>query len=143
MSNSLLFAAWKSKNYTKEVCLYSQLGANSCYLVSKGGKLLKEKLDLDEVEEKFCTDSKVVLGYITNDVQWFKTFVANRVEQIKDNTSGQWYYIPNKENPADSASRGLNAAQVNSIDCWFPGPPFFVVGYEILAKWRCHCRASK
>ena len=28
------------------------------------------------------------------------------------------------ENPADSASRGLNAAQVNSIDCWFQGPPF-------------------
>ena len=44
------------------------------------------------------------------------------VQQIKDNTiSGQCCYIPTKENPADSASRGLNAAQVNSIDCWFPG----------------------
>ena len=44
------------------------------------------------------------------------------VQQIKDNTiSGQWCYIPAKENPADSASRRVNAAQVNSIDCWFPG----------------------
>ena len=30
----------------------------------------------------------------------------------------------NQGNPADSPSRGLNAAQVNSIDCWFQGPPF-------------------
>ena len=47
------------------------------------------------------------------------------MQQIKDNTtSGQWRYIPTKENPADSASKRLNAAQVNSVDCWFQGPPF-------------------
>ena len=87
--------------------------------------LLKKELDLNEVEERFWTDSKVVLGYITNDVRPFKIFVANRVQQIKDNTtSGQWCYIPIKENPADSASRGLNAAQVNSIDRWFQYPSF-------------------
>ena len=34
----ILFAAWKGKSYTKEVCFHSQVGANSCYLVSKGGK---------------------------------------------------------------------------------------------------------
>ena len=69
--------------------------------------------------------SKVVLGYITNDVRQFKMFIANRVQQIKDNTtSAQWCYIPTKENLAGSASRGLNAAEVNSIDCWFQGPPF-------------------
>ena len=66
------------------------------------------------------TNSKVVLSYITNDVRRFKTFVANRVQQIKDNTiSDLWYYISNRENLADSASRELNGAQVNSIDCWF------------------------
>ena len=87
--------------------------------------MLKKELDLNEVEERFWTDSKVVLGYITNDVRPFKIFVVNRVQQIKDNTrSGQWCYIPIKKNPADSASRGLNAAQVNSIDPWFQYPPF-------------------
>ena len=66
------------------------------------------------------TNSKVVLSYITNDVRRFKTFVANRVQQIKDNTiSDLRYYISNRENLADSASRELNGAQVNSIDCWF------------------------
>ena len=47
------------------------------------------------------------------------------MQQIEDNTTaGQWCYIPTKKNPADSALRGLNASQVNSIDCWFQGLPF-------------------
>ena len=33
--------------------------------------LPKKELKFDEVEERFQTDSKVVLGYITNDVQQF------------------------------------------------------------------------
>ena len=53
------------------------------------------------------------------------------MQQIKDNTS-QWCYIPTKEDPADSASRGLDAAQVNSIDHWFQGPPFL---WEDMKYW--------
>ena len=91
----------------------------------KVASFLKKELDLDEVEERFSTNSKVVLGYISNDVRWFETFVSNRVQQIKDNTtSGQLCYIPTRENPADFASRRWNATQVNSNDCWFQVPPF-------------------
>ena len=55
----------------------------------------KKELDLDEVEERFWIDNKVVVGFITNDVRWVKTFIANKVQQIKDNTtSGQSCYIP-------------------------------------------------
>ena len=36
----------------------------------------------------------------------------------------QWRYVPTRENPADGASRGLNAARVHSGSCWFQGPPF-------------------
>ena len=47
------------------------------------------------------------------------------MQQIKDNTtSGQQCCIPTKENLADGALRELNAAQKNSDDCWFQGPPF-------------------
>ena len=46
------------------------------------------------------------------------------MQQIKDNiTSGLSCYILNKENPAASASRDLNVAQVNSIDGWFQVSP--------------------
>ena len=77
------------------------------------------------VDEVFWTDSKVVLRYITNTVKRFKTFVANRVQQIKEKTDvQQWHYVPTKENPADDASRGLNAARENSSSRWFQGPSF-------------------
>ena len=49
--------------------------------------LLKKELDINCVDEVFWTDSKVVLGYITNTAKRFRTFVANRVEQMKEKTS--------------------------------------------------------
>ena len=49
--------------------------------------LLKKELDINCVDEVFWTDSKVVLGYITNTVKRFRTFVANRVQQMKEKTS--------------------------------------------------------
>ena len=99
----------------------------------KVASLLKKELDLIEIEEKFWTERKEVLSYITNDLRRFKTFVANRVQQIKGNTtSGQWCYIPAKKNPADSASRGLKVAQLNSVDCWFQG---FLFLWEDTKYW--------
>ena len=66
----------------------------------------EKKLKLEEIKEWFWTDSKVVIGYIKNDARRFKTFVANRVQRIRDNTDvQQWCYVPTGENPADSASR--------------------------------------
>ena len=36
----------------------------------------------------------------------------------------QWCYVPTRENPANGASRGLNAARVHSGSCWFQRPSF-------------------
>ena len=36
----------------------------------------------------------------------------------------QWRYVQTKENPADDASRGLNATRENSSSRWFQGPRF-------------------
>ena len=45
-------------------------------------------------DEIFWTDSQVVLGYIKSDVQRFKIFVANRVQQIRDQTDKrQWHNV--------------------------------------------------
>ena len=81
--------------------------------------LLKKELDLGEVTHYFWTDSKVVLGYIKNNTRRFKTFVANRIYQIKENT-----YAKSGVNPADDASRGLNAEWKSSNSFWFQGPSF-------------------
>ncbi|KAJ8019886.1 hypothetical protein HOLleu_41658 [Holothuria leucospilota] len=46
----------------------------------------------------FWTDSMIVLGYIRNEERRFKTFVANRVSKIRENSSpDQWRHVGSKE----------------------------------------------
>ena len=67
--------------------------------------VLKRQLNYQEAREIFWTDSKVVLGYIRSDAKRFKVYVANRVQQIRDQTSpAQWKYVETDSNPADYAS---------------------------------------
>ena len=81
----------------------------SCdHIIRKDGKVLKEKLNIDCLQKTFWSDNKVVLGYIRNTTKTFKIFVANRIQQIHENSEvNQWRYVPSKDNPADHASRGL------------------------------------
>ena len=91
----------------------------------KMSKLIKKELDIKDHEETYWTDSKVILGYINNEVKRFKIFVANRVQIIKENSNvEQWKYISSKDNPADDVSRGLDATKVNKVTLWFNGPAF-------------------
>ena len=87
--------------------------------------MLQEELDFDDITHVFWTDSKVVLGYIGNDARRFHVFVANRVQQIRENTSpDQWKYVETENNPADDSSRGLSAQQLNESCRWLKGPEF-------------------
>ncbi len=84
--------------------------------------MLKRELEVECLQEVFWTDSKIVLGYISNEARRFHVFVANRVERIKQSTeSAQWRYVTSEENPADHASRGLSADQLLTSN-WFTGP---------------------
>ena len=72
--------------------------------------LIRRELDIEWKNETFWTDSKVVLGYINNNTKKFKIFVANRIQQIHEGSNvSQWRYVPSKMNPADDASRRLDA----------------------------------
>ena len=71
--------------------------------------LLREELDIEINKQYFWTDSKIVLGYISNSSKRFKIFIANRIQFICDHSDvAQWYYVPSAYNPADDSSRGLN-----------------------------------
>ncbi|XP_046898685.1 uncharacterized protein LOC124482244 isoform X1 [Hypomesus transpacificus] len=86
--------------------------------------MLKDELGLTQVDEYFWTDSKVVLGYINNEARRFHTFVSNRVQKIRLNSSPQqWRYVPSDQNPVDMASRGSSASELITSD-WFKGPQF-------------------
>ena len=112
----------KSRVVPKKFVSIPRLELTAAALSVKMACLLKKELNLGELTHYFWTDSKVVFGYIRNNRRRFKTFVANRIHQIKENTHAeQWSYIPTRENPADDASRGLNAEWENSNSRWFQG----------------------
>ena len=98
---------------------------------AKVGTSLRRELDYNEINEIFWTDSRVVLGYIFNNVRRFHVFVSNRVQQIRDLTSiDQWRYIPTKSNPADFASRGLDAQRLLDKREWWFGPDFLWSNFD-------------
>ena len=85
---------------------------------------LRQELDYHIDQEYFWTESKVVLGYISNESRRFHVFVAKRFQDIQDNTSiDQWRYVESKQNPSDEASRGMKAQEI--LDSrWITGPIF-------------------
>ena len=87
--------------------------------------MLQEELYYANLRQYFWSDSKVVLGYI-NDAKRFHMFVANRVQITRSNTdTKEWRYIETIDNPADHASRGLNAEELIKYN-WFSGPAFLL-----------------
>lgn len=87
----------------------------------------------------YWTDSMVVLGYIGNDAKRFHTFVANRVQFIRNETeAAQWRHVPTTDNPADLTSRGASVSGINR-QLWFKGPRFLhenVISYPVVPKQR-------
>lgn len=60
----------------------------------KTSAILRKELEYEEITEVFWTDSKVVIGYISNDAWRFHVFVANRVQQIREHSSPSlWKYV--------------------------------------------------
>ena len=93
---------------------------------------LQLELEYTIDKEYFWTDSRVVLGYIANESRRFHVFVANRVQEIQENTSiDQWKYVESKQNPADEASRGLKTQELLHSR-WITGPAFL---WENENKW--------
>ena len=87
--------------------------------------LLRQELQYENLQEIFWTDSEVVLSYISNDSRRFHVFVANRVQQIRSQTSpNQWRHVASKNNPADDTSRGLTANELLDRSRWIHGPQF-------------------
>ncbi|KAJ8041002.1 hypothetical protein HOLleu_15480 [Holothuria leucospilota] len=83
---------------------------------------LEGRLEIDNIT--YYKDSKVVLGYISNESKRFHVYLANRVHKIRAvSDPNQWQYIPTDQNPADIASRSVPADQLTKTT-WFRGPDF-------------------
>ena len=63
-------------------------------------EFVRNELEHPEMKEFFWTDSRVVLGYINNEAKRFHVYVANRVQQIRDLTDpNAWFVRRHKQQP--------------------------------------------
>ena len=83
--------------------------------------IILEQLDIDSDSIRYFTDSRIVLGYISNETRRFYVYVQNRVNRIRAASSPfQWNFIPTRRNPADLATRPIHGSELqNSI--WLTG----------------------
>ena len=96
-----------------------RLELTAAVVSTKISSLLQKELNYQDMQEFFWTDSRVVLGYISNEARRFNTFVANRVQAIRDHACPeQWRCVDTKDNPADDASRGLGANELIRSERW-------------------------
>ena len=66
-----------------------------------------------------------MLKYIAIEHTRFRTFVANRISVIRENTIvTQWRFIGTKLNLADLALRGMTADAFVKCRSWIHGPEF-------------------
>ena len=89
------------------------------------------------ITETFCwSDSQIVLFWLANTNKTLKTFVQNRVIEIRKLAPPEiWKYCPTKENPADVASRGGTALSIRDSKKWWKGPDFLCYDPE---NWPNH-----
>ena len=83
--------------------------------------IIMEQLDIDFDSIRYFTDSRIVLGYISNETCRFYVYVQNRVNRIRAASSpSQWNFISTSRNPADLATRPIHGSEFqNSI--WLTG----------------------
>ena len=85
---------------------------------------IKEQLKIETENMYFYTDSQVVLGYINNTSRRFYVYVCNRISRIHASSDPrQWRYVTTDMNPADLATRSVQAANLQDT-MWFHGPAF-------------------
>jgi len=91
-----------------------------------GARLLHyfcQRTFIDITEATLWSDLTVVLRWIRQDLNRWKTFVCNRVTEIQSYTTpSQWRHCPGKDKPADLLSRGVTAEQLKIMDVWWYGP---------------------
>ena len=96
-------------------------------------QIVQKELNLPNCRSVYWTDSTAVLQIIHNETKRFPIFVANRVVVINEHTEiKSWKYVPSKLNPADFATRGIPANQLNAMHPWLIGPNFL---WQPVEEW--------
>lgn len=96
-------------------------------LLAKLYEIVSSALELNFNEIMFWSDSSIVLQWISSQPYKLKTFVANRISEIRNITSPScWRHVPGQQNPADLVSRGQTAIELSKSNLWTQGPDWLM-----------------
>ena len=125
------FQMGKARVAPRKTVSIPRLELTAATVAVKMTDMLKDESTYEGIQEYYWTDSKVVLGYISNESKRFHVYVANRVQMIQDLSSpSQWRYVKSSENPADEGSRGMTAKHFVENSKWLEGPEFLRASEE-------------
>ncbi|XP_018375979.1 PREDICTED: uncharacterized protein LOC108769463, partial [Trachymyrmex cornetzi] len=100
-----------------------RLELNAALMLSRLMTTVQTALALEDKPIFMWTDSSVVLTWVTSHPAKWKDYVRNRVSTIQDMLpSASWQFVSGKENPADCATRGLSAQDLERHRFWWSGP---------------------
>ena len=120
---NVTFIMAKSRLAPLKVLTIPRLELQGAVLAVRMKVFLLKELDTRLDKIYFWTDSMTTLQYINNENKRFKTFVANRVAEIRENSAvSEWQHIPGDMNPADWGTRGTEIQDLIPDSLWFKGP---------------------
>ena len=87
-------------------------------------KFLFERMEISFERVCFYTDSMITYHWVTSENPGcYRQFVANRIREIQENSArNQWFHCSGEHNVADSATRGVSAADLVQDSAWWNGP---------------------
>ena len=89
-------------------------------------KIIKALKD-NSIKTYFWSDSTITLNWIKNTQVRWKTFVENKVMEIRENSDvATWNHCPGYQNPADIASRGATVRELKEATAWWGGPDWLM-----------------
>ena len=122
----LTFVTASSKVTPRSATTMPRLELCAAFEASRCAFSLYSELNVKPSATILHCDSRIVLGYISNNDRRFSKYVERRIETILSYTRQEnWFYVPSKINPADVASRPHTPKELLST-CWYPGPGFLL-----------------
>ena len=97
-------------------------------------KFLQEQLQLPVEKKILWTDNQCVLHWIMSK-RPLTTFVQNRVKEITETKDISFRYVITSQNPADVASRGVSAQDLDKCELWWHGPKWLENNEKTWPTW--------
>lgn len=103
----------KSKVKPTKAISIPRLELMACLVGIRLVQFVKTSLHLS-CPTKFYSDSMVALGWIKSPAKNWKSFIANRVEEIQQHAKpSDWIYVSTDENPENLPTKGISATKIN------------------------------